>query len=183
MNINFTHEEILNMFHYDSINGVLINAINRGKRAKRGEIVGASYTGKDGYYQIKIKGKTQRTHRVIFFHQNGYWPENFVDHISRDIHDNRIENLREISNQCNVRNSNGWENNKSSFITGVSFNKKINKWTAYITINKKTIFLGNFKSKIEAAIARYNKEEEFNWSQCGKDSPSYIYIKNNSNGI
>lgn len=43
------------------------------------------------------------------------------------------------------------KSNSSSKFFGVSFAKNMNKWTSYITINKKNIYLGWFDSEIKAA--------------------------------
>lgn len=67
---------------------------------------------KDGYRKFTLCGKYYREHRVIFFMHHGYWPE-LVDHIDRDISNNRIENLREASPKLNSRNTKSF----SSFIT------------------------------------------------------------------
>lgn len=48
----------------------------------------------------------------------------------------------------------------SSQYVGVSFNKKLLKFTAYISINEKREHLGCFFSEIEAAIAHDNRSEE-----------------------
>lgn len=58
---------------------------------------GSSYTDEDGYYLVKIKSKTYRTHRIIWFLCKGYYPSGELDHIDINNQNNYIENLRECT--------------------------------------------------------------------------------------
>lgn len=81
-----------------------------------------------------------------------------VDHISRDISDNRRENLRICNHRENLLNSKS-ERGISSY-KGVQFNKRHNKWTASITFMGKTFRIGTFTDEIEAAKAYDKKAKE-----------------------
>lgn len=88
-----------------------------------------------------------------------------VDHIKHPVGnehkiDNRKSNLRISTNQQNCFNQ-GIRKNNSSGITGVSWLEKNQKWRASITVNYKTIYLGMFLSKEEAAQARKEAEEKY----------------------
>lgn len=75
-----------------------------------------------------------------------------VDHVSGDTLDNRLNNLRFANRTQNCQNK---ESKRGvSRYKGVS--KQGNSWQADIRINKKTKYLGLFKTEIEAAEA-YNK--------------------------
>ena len=53
------------------------------------------------------------------------WPENEIDHLNGDKHDNRIENLRECSHSENRFNSYySWEPNEVTQIPGVYLNNR-----------------------------------------------------------
>ena len=78
-----------------------------------------------------------------------------VDHIDGDKENNTRENLRICKQAENCANSKISKNNTSGF-KGVSWNKALKKWHAYIMLNRKRIHLGYFKDKLEAAKA-YNK--------------------------
>lgn len=89
-------------------------------------------------------------HRLITGAQKGQ----SVDHINDDGLDNRKENLRVCSHAENLRNRGKNINNTSGF-KGVE-HKKIGKpWMARITVNYRSIYLGTFKDKLDAAMA-YN---------------------------
>lgn len=82
------------------------------------------------------------------------------DHADRNPMNNRKYNLRAATDTENARNHNKQRNNTSGFI-GVSFDKKGNKWMAYIVINKKHQCLGYFIDKNDAIIARLKAEKEY----------------------
>lgn len=130
---------------------------------------------KTGYCNVKVSGKTYGLHRLIFVWHHGYNPENCVDHIDRNTSNNRVENLREITSQCNSRNCRVSRVSESG-ITGVVRHRE-GKWLAHITINKKMFYLGTFKTIVEAARARHAKEVELNWNGCSSTSSAYLYLK------
>lgn len=76
-----------------------------------------------------------------------------VDHVNRDIHDNRLCNLRISTRRENVINSSVARNNNSGVI-GVSYRKDKKKWRAYINDNYKQVNLGNYRDKDDAIKAR-----------------------------
>ena len=78
-----------------------------------------------------------------------------TDHIDGNGLNNRRSNLRIVTTAQNSMNAKKAAN-KSSVYKGVSFHKRMNKWIAYIRINKKLKTLGYFSSEISAAM-EYNK--------------------------
>lgn len=109
--------------------------------------------GENTYYASRSfwsgnKHRTTTMHREIMGLENG--DKKIIDHINRNGLDNRKENLRVTSYSINAFNSRVAIDNKSGF-RGVCWNKPQNKWTARITVNNKVIFIGHFKSILEAA--------------------------------
>ena len=92
----------------------------------------------------------------------GAWPSKKIDHKDTDRLNNRWLNLREATDQQNARNK-SLHNNSTSGITGVSWNKREMKWIAHITVDYKTVRIGRFDSKEEAAQARRKREIEIFW--------------------
>jgi len=116
------------------------------------------------------------THRLIFFYHNGYFPEGQVDHIDRNKKNNRIENLREVSRQCNLRNTGNSKANTSG-VKGVS--KHYSGWKAGVTINGKNKHICYTKDFDEAVLYRFAIEQCIGWNNCDKNSPAMEYaIKN-----
>lgn len=101
-------------------------------------------------------------HRLIMekILQKTLLKEEQVDHKNHNGLDNRRQNIRICYRSCNNANrvkQKEYANKKTtSKYKGVSFNKKLNKWEVYITINKKKIGLGYFEDE-KAAATIYNK--------------------------
>jgi len=113
-----------------------------------------------GYILISVLKKKYRAHHLVFLYQNGNLPKGQVDHINHDRSDNRWVNLREVTHRENSLNQTCRATNKSGF-TGVSFNKKREKWYSSIMVSGKTINLGQFTSKDDAILARQNANKEY----------------------
>lgn len=100
-----------------------------------------------GYVIASQEGGRIRLHRLI----TGVTKDKVIDHINGNTLDNRRFNLRICDINENVRNSKISKSNKSG-LKGVSWYKTSNKWRASITMKSRTINLGHFKTKEEAAI-------------------------------
>ncbi len=83
-----------------------------------------------------------RMHRQILGLERG--DKRQGDHENHNTLDNRRYNVRICTHQENQRNQKPRPNSSSQF-KGVSWHKKIKKWQAYITINKKLKYLGLFE--------------------------------------
>lgn len=106
-----------------------------------------------GYKRGTIQGVPYRNHRVVWALLMGEWPKGVIDHINGDTSDNRIENLRDVSQAENVRNSRINAKNTSG-VCGVSWHRKYEVWSAAIRVNGRDIHLGQYKNKKEAIAAR-----------------------------
>jgi hypothetical protein len=111
----------------------------------------------DPYAVRREKGTTSsiRMHRVVAGALSGEQ----VDHINGNTLDNRRENLRRCTDGQNKRNMGGWTNSDSGH-KGVAWNKALGKWVASITKDYKSIHIGVFDDKLEAARA-YNEAAKF----------------------
>lgn len=86
------------------------------KRKNTDRIV-KEYIHHSGYICLKLNQKDYRKHRVIAQQFLDDFDENLVvDHISRDINDNRIENLRMVSKSINCKNISSKNGIKYKFI-------------------------------------------------------------------
>lgn len=75
-----------------------------------------------------------------------------IDHINGDRADNKWNNLREASHAQIKMNKPRQANNKSG-AKGVYANRRKNRWVASICLNRKTKYLGSFKTLEEASTA------------------------------
>jgi len=172
--MNTTQRELKRIFRYDKETGFFTRKKNTSSRGIAGIVAGSKT--KAGYIEIYINGERCLAHRVAFLYVLGYLPENHIDHINRKRDDNRWENLREVSVSCNMRNCKLSRNNKSG-ITGVYFNKKIEKWISQITLeNGKTKHLGSFLLLKDAAQTRYDAEVKFGYPDCDINSTAKQYL-------
>jgi len=173
MSTKLTQEIVQHLFNYNSETGEL-----RWKRApftcsKKGA---SANTNCNGYYHVRVYGKIYGVHRIIWLYVYGYLPENDIDHIDRNRANNKISNLREVSRQCNQRNT-GLQSNNKSGVTGISFKPLHFAWTASIKVNGKHYSLGIYTDYIEAVCTRLAAEECLGWPDCNVNSPAYQFIK------
>ena len=88
-------------------------------------------------------------------------PKNkWIDHIKHRKFDNRKSQLRLVTYSQNAANRRKQSNNTSG-ITGVYWNKNMQKWYAEIKFNKKRIFLGYFTDFEDAVKNRKEAEERY----------------------
>ena len=167
-----TQEELKSCLYYDQATGVFTWKKYMSASAKAGDVAGGIVS--TGYRVIGLFGKTYLAHRLAWLYVFGYFPEGIVDHINREPSDNRICNLREATQSCNMRNSKVSTVNRSG-VKGVSIDKK--KWRAVIVVRGKQLSLGRHRTKLEAAKARWLAERKYGWPNCDTISSALAYIK------
>jgi len=149
-----TQEILKSYLTYDPDTGHFVR--NRDKK-----ILGTKHS--TGYIVIRLNkpiNKLYKAHRLAWLYIYGYFPKNVIDHINRDGFDNKLSNLREITQKQNSENRLLNKNNTSGF-KGVSWSKNNNKWRARIWNNKKEIFLGFFDEKIDAVNSYIEAARKF----------------------
>ena len=117
-----------------------------------------------GYRQGSIFGKAYLAHRVVWVMVHNEWPADQIDHINGVKNDNRIENLRVVTNGENSRNLPKRADNTSGHM-GVRWHKKALKWTAQITVNSQQVHLGVFTKKDDAIAARKAAEANYGYHE------------------
>ena len=122
----------------------------------------AGHVNDRGYRIIEVAGKRYKAHRIAWTIYHGQPPTGQIDHLNRIKSDNRIINLRDTDTQGNMRNRNPQTNNTSGQV-GVVWHKLKKKWIARIKVNGKHKWLGEFKDKKDAIIARHIAEEVFDF--------------------
>jgi len=131
-------------------NGEIYNYRNINPNSEKIDWCKIKFTlGSRGYLYCSLSNNKVRRkflfHRLMYLFHNQDWDifnkKLIIDHISRNTLDNRIENLRPLTNQ---------ENQFNTDAKGCCFHKPTGKWMAYITINRKLINLGLYISEEEA---------------------------------
>lgn len=141
-----THKQALDLFEYRD--GVLLYRKRQSQNTQIG--LEAGYIDNNGYRKLSIKSKRYQAQRIIFLMHHGYLPST-IDHIDENPANNRIENLREATQQQNCYNSSTHGRNTSGH-RGVAWSKTWGKWQAYVNANKKQKFLGYFEDLELAAL-------------------------------
>lgn len=121
-------------------NGELYNKKPR-QRVTVGQKLGY-VNNSDGYIKLGFKGKYYLAHRLVFMMHHGYMP-NHIDHIDNNPANNRIENLREVTNTQNCQNSKKRTTNTSGY-KNVNWRKDRSKWRVDIRINGKNVYFGSY---------------------------------------
>lgn len=122
---------------------------------------------KTGYAVANINHKVTKLHRYILSPSENQ----IVDHINGNKLDNRRCNLRLCDNASNVRNSKLQTNNKTGY-PGIRLTES-STYNVRITVNRKEIHVGNFKTLEEAIEARIKAEREY----YGEFAPSLGSLK------
>jgi len=110
------------------------------------------------YARAAIKIETNKYIRTLM-HKLIMDTKEHIDHIDSDGLNNQRSNLRIATQSNNMMNASK-QNRGSSRHKGVCWQKKNNKWTAYITLNKIRYYLGIFIDENKAAEAYNIKAEE-----------------------
>ncbi len=155
-----TAEKLRELVHYDQECGRCTWKVRTARRVKVGDVAGCP--DGHGYLQIMVQSRLHKAHRLAWLYMCSNWPKDQIDHINRDRSDNRITNLREVTNKQNQQNRSNRSDNTSGH-PGVYWSKRASKWQAEITHNKKKIHLGYF-TDIEEAIAARKAAEKLYWS-------------------
>jgi hypothetical protein len=127
-------------------------------RMKKGMIAG--YKTKTGYTNIIFNRKSYKAHRIAWVLYYGDISDMQIDHINHNRSDNRLCNLRCVTQQENKKNKSLQKRNKSGH-TGVYWSQIKNKWYAVIGVSGKQICLGHFVNKNDAVTARELAEERY----------------------
>lgn len=150
-----TQTEIKNILRYNELTGEFSWLDGANKSCPVGNF-------SNGYIVITLNCIGYRAHRLAWLYVNGSFPNNQIDHINGIRDDNRIINLRDVTQAVNAKNSKIASNNTSGF-KGVEWIPNRNKWRALISSKGKKINLGSHLCKIDAvaAVIKARREHGF----------------------
>ena len=122
-------------------------------------------TGDGGYLFCWYQGRRRRHHHAVWEEANGPLPEGYeIDHINGVRSDNRLENLRLVTRQENMRNAKVYGTNTSG-VTGVAWKKDKRKWKAYIMVDYKQKHLGYYTDWFDAVCARMSANNTYGFHE------------------
>lgn len=133
-------------FKYDPESGHLIwIGVNHRMVGRRAGYASARYR------KVCVGGIRMFEHRVIWAFVHGVWPAAEIDHVDRNGHNNRIENLRVVTREKNCANRGVFKNNRLG-VAGVK-EVKPGSFQARIQTNGNRVTLGTFRTLEAAANA------------------------------
>lgn len=152
--------------HYQASNLGRVRSVDRGVFTKNGQYrmykgkvlrggISSGYQStalcKEGAYRVF---KNSQLVSMAFLNHEPNGSKMVVDHINGDISDDRLSNLRVVTQRENL--SSCFRSDKkslSSKYVGVSFFKKIKKWASQINYKGENVRIGYFKTELEASNA------------------------------
>lgn len=146
-----SYQRLKESLHYAADTGVFSWVKPTGNRTKAGEAAGRT-PKRNGYLYIGIDGERYLAHRLAWFFVHGQMPSGDIDHINADRLDNRLSNLRCVTQQGNNQNIRHARSHSKSGVLGVHQGRK-GQWLAHITLDGRSRHLGSFKTVDAAQVA------------------------------
>lgn len=140
---NLTQDKLKEILAYNHDSGLFRWKVRAATNIKIGDVAGCDDS--DGYRHIGIKGTLYLAQRLVWLYVYGKWPRGVIDHIDHDPSNNRIANLRDVTESENHQNRQG--------VRGYSWHRGAGKWSAKIKVNRKTRYIGIYETEPEARAA------------------------------
>ena len=146
-----TAERVRQLLDYNSETGILTWRVNRRGQVKVGAIAGT--LSSTGYTQVKLDGRCYKAHRIAWLHRFGMMPKLQIDHINGDRLDNRLCNLRDVSQLVNNQNRRSASSCNTSGLLGVTHPSRDKTFSARIRYSGRKLCLGTFDTAEAAHVA------------------------------
>lgn len=141
-------EDIRRLLAYEPDTGLLRWRVKTSNRRAVDDIAGCKCKT-NGYVLVRVGGRLQRAHRLIWFMVHGEFPTLDIDHVNGDRADNRIVNLRLATRSENLQNMR--RGRGESGLLGAYRHKT--RWTSAIQVDGASRYLGCFATAYEAHCA------------------------------
>ena len=150
-----TQERLKELFDYQD--GALIR-----RKDGRSAVIAM---GVKRYERVSVDGKIQALHRMIYLWNHGYLPKT-LDHVDGDRANNKIENLREATQQQNCLNRKHRLTSKSPYknvyLQPPTKNAEWKRnWVVSITIAGKRKYIGSFEDLELADLVAMEARDKF----------------------
>tara|TARA_R110000868_G_scaffold371027_2_gene634526 strand:+ start:626 stop:1090 length:465 start_codon:yes stop_codon:yes gene_type:complete len=114
------------------------------------------------YIRFRVDGHVYRLHQLIYLYFYGFIP-NVIDHKDNDRSNNKIENLREVTQAQNCLNR------KTSRLSGTGiknlyFSKKCGRWFVQMTIGNIRKVIGRFEDFELAELVAFEARNKYHGS-------------------
>ena len=148
-------DDIKSLLSYCQETGVFRWRVKRSNVIPAGSLAGGIC---NGYRRICVKAKTYTAGRLAWYFVHGEWPHGVIDHINGNPDDNRIANLRSVSQKVNTQNKHRARSDSRSQLMGA--HPHSGNWVATIHVDGKSKYLGYFKTAEAAHAAYVNAKRE-----------------------
>ena len=150
-----TQERLKELFDYQD--GALIR-----RKDGRSAVIAM---GVKRYERVSVDGKIQALHRMIYLWNHGHLPKT-LDHIDGDRANNKIENLREATQQQNCLNRKHHSNSKSPYknvyLQSPTKNAEWKRnWVVRIMVAGKRKYIGSFEDLELADLVATEARDKF----------------------
>jgi hypothetical protein len=150
-----TQEKLKEMLTYNPDTGIFTWKVKHLKKCILNKNAGT--LKKAGYITISIKKRLYLAHRLAWLYVYGEWPKNHIDHINGVRDDNRIENLRDVTQRQNCQNK---QSNRQGKLVGTIYDKRDSKFYSRISIKNKLYTITSHETEQQAHEA-YLEAYEF----------------------
>lgn len=119
-------------------------------RTIKGKLIPNKVNHNRGYCKVHADTRHVLYHVIVWVLVNGDIPDGLcIDHINGDKIDNRIENLRLVSNRKNLQNQ---KEHRKGKLVGASLDRKTGKWRCFVRDpdTGSQLYLGSFITESEA---------------------------------
>lgn len=141
-----TASRLREVVSYDPTTGEFAWRLRTSIRIMPGKLAGTLRP--NGYVMVGIDGPQYRAHRLAWLYVHGEWPNGDIDHINGCRADNRIANLRIVSNAVNGQNRQGAQRDNKTGFLGVFKCKQ--RFQAQVKLNGKITHIGTFDTPEQA---------------------------------
>jgi len=159
---------LLELLHYDPLTGILTWRTRDEHHSdyKRFNIRYAgleAFTAKNkrGYRTGTIFGVHYKASRIIWKMVHGTDPD-VIDHKDGDTQNNRINNLKDVSQAVNTKNRSNYKNNTSGY-PGVSWIARLQKWQVTTGGSKNRKYHGVYQNLEEAIQVKQQMEKDYGY--------------------
>lgn len=149
-------ERARELFSYDPVTGGLRWKIYKGPRAVAGTPAG--HLTPKGYLRVKVDGDYKYVHRLVWLISSGAWPKEVIDHVDGNKANNRVENLRDVTESTNQENRRTHNSNSATGLMGAY--AEGDGYTSRIRVKGRQLNLGAFGTPEEAHQAYLTAKRE-----------------------
>jgi len=154
-------ERVNSLLRYDPESGLFYWRVHR-RSVRAGSEAGTLL--KSGYIRVGIDGEQYQAHRVAHLLMTGRWPERDPEHGNRIRHDNRWSNICDVATRSENSGNQGFREDSSSGLRGVSWHIGAGKWLAKIMFNGRAVHLGYF-TDLRLAGLTYDVAAKLAWGE------------------